>query len=140
MQTEHQLKEVLHLARKAIQELKQSLALEYLSGILRDVEDRPDTPFAAEYRLLYANALALSSKSAESAAAEFRGALQEIFDLPVPDIDLELRAHADFGNYQSRFTRRRSVAREQYQLGKRLAVKNNLLEHSAKFDLYIINI
>jgi len=89
MQPEQQLKHVLQLARKAIQELKQSLALEYLRSILRDVESLPGTSVSAEYRLLYADALALSNTTAESAESEFKHAIHEIFDLAASDVDLE---------------------------------------------------
>jgi hypothetical protein len=140
MPSELQMKHTLHLARKAIFELKQSLAFELLRSIQNDVEILPHTSVSAEHQLLYADALALSKTTADAAESEFRSALQQICDLQVSDVELEMRGHEDYGNYLARFKRLRSRAREQYQSAKRLAVQSTLLEDSSRLELSIIKI
>jgi hypothetical protein len=138
MDREQRQKHILELARKAIQELKPDLALEHLRGIRREVEDLPGTSISAEHQLLYAGALGASN--AEGAQSEYESALHQVCNLHVPDIALEIRAHEDYGNYLRRFTRHRTVAREQYVLAKQLAIESNLPEDSSRLELDIVSL
>ncbi len=138
MDEEYELRHTLDLARTEIQRLRPFVALAHLNSIQARVEARPHTSISAEHRLLYAGVLAATGD--EGAESEFRQALQDILDLPTRDIGLELRAHEDFGNYLRRFTRLRTLAREQYQLAKKLAVECKLFEDSARFELDIVSL
>ena len=140
MPSEHHLKHSLELTRKAIIELKQSLAFQILTSIASDVESLSGTPILAEYQLLTANAYAMSSETADTAEAEYQLAVEQICNLPTPDSDLEMRVHEDFGNYLVRFRGVRSRAREHFLSAKKIAILKSLPEDTARIELKIVKI
>src|SRR5229473_4924585 len=135
MDQEYKLKHTLDLARTEIQRLRPYVALEHLKSIQVEIDSLPCTSISAEHRLLYAGVLAASGDP--GAESEFKQAVQQVLDLPTRDVGLEMRAHEDYGNYLRRFTRFRTVAREQYQLAKKVALECKLFEDSARFELDI---
>jgi len=138
MEDEEKLSRTLQLARDEIKRLNPTRAFEYLGAIEFDVCERRGTAIWAEHKLLFASALAETGNSA--AKQEFDEALERIRNLPDRDLDLEMRIFEDYAKYLACFEHRRSKAREYLQAAREIALKQGLLEDSARLQLKIIKI
>jgi len=131
------IRQTLDLARSAINQQQPEDAMELLR-IVRDDVERAGGSFAAEHRLLLADAYA--AKGNPVADSLFEEALELIGNLEPRRPDLELRANDHFAGHLVRFGSR-SAARERYEMAKRVAVQERLGEEAtARIQLKLVPI
>ncbi len=132
------LRHILESARKEINRQNAPLALEYLGGIRREIEQLAAGPLWAEHRLLLAEAE--GAKGDPAAESLFEEALERILNLTDQRSDLELRAREHFGDYLLCFAHRPSLAQPQYERAKAIAIANRLPEEAAHIQLKLIRV
>lgn len=132
MKDEKQLLHVIELARAEINQQRAPLALRYLDGIRRDVENTGSAILSAEYQLAFSEALA--AKNDPSSEAEFQEALQQVSNLPERNAFLEMRVHEHYAR-DLRQKGRRSNALKHLECAKGLAIELGLFEDSARIQM-----
>ena len=137
MKDEKHLRHTIERARAEINQQRAPLALRYLDGIRRDVEDLGSPLLSAEYQLAFAEALA--AKNDPASVTEFTDALQQISNLPEHDPLLEMRAHEHFAR-ELRYKGRLLEALHHCEAAKKLAIESRLLEDSARIHMLHISV
>ncbi len=134
------IRHVLNLARRQIDQRdpEPDLAIEYLKSIKDAVDRYPDTPEAAEYSLLLAEAFI--AKHSPAAESFLRGAGEKIARLVDRSPALELRFYDRMAYFCEKVLRRRALARKNLELAKAAALNLGVGELTAHSQMRLIRL
>jgi hypothetical protein len=131
----------LDLAKREIGRGNTGCALQVLRSMQEEINEWKGTAPWAEHALRIAEAFAGRTRTNDDSALPFfEEAMERVANLLEQNHNLELHCHLSFGNYLYSTLKRRSGARQHYELAKQIATQLRLEERTAEIELKIVMI